>query len=545
MAQRLNCALVWAAVSSLCAAAAAESESVAIALRAAVGSRQVLPGSPTQVWSYEASLLSGPAGALASIPGSFVGPVIRVRTGDRLTVEFTNNLPEETTIHWHGLDVPAVMDGHPHHAVPAGGSRTITFPIINRAGTYWFHPHPHMRTGAQVTMGLAGMVIVSDPQEQALGLPDGEFDVPLVIQDRRFDAQNQFIYAMPMVGNLGDRILVNGKPDAVVSVATRAYRLRLLNGSTARAYKLAWSDGTPVTVIGTDGGLLAAPEQRPYVMLAPGERIELWLDLSNRPVGYQLTLRSLTFSGFGAGSPTIPQGAALDIMRFSVDRAEAETRTLPATLTPFDRYRIEDAANAADPRTFGLAFVGGAWTLNGQTYDNGVTMPNETVPAGTLEVWRFTNQASGMMAMAHPMHVHGPQFLVHSRTVAPTQAAAYATVSQGLVDSGWKDTVIVMPGEQVTFLVRTTHYPGNFLYHCHNLEHEDMGMMRDYFVVAACPADIAPNGAPNGAVDGADLSTMLAGWGYNPGSLADLDGDGIVGGTDLARLLAAWGVCSR
>jgi hypothetical protein len=123
--------------------------------------------------------------------------------------------------------------------------------------------------------------------------------------------------------------------------------------------------------------------------------------------------------------------------------------------------------------------------------------------------------------------------------VAPTQAAAYATVSQGLVDSGWKDTVIVMPGEQVTFLMRNTRYPGNFLYHCHNLEHEDMGMMRDYYVVAACPPDIAPNGA----VDGADLSTMLAGWGHNPGALADLDGDGIVGGTDLARLLAAWGTC--
>lgn len=514
-------------------------DTVSVALRAGTGTRQLLSGEQTAVWTYGASLISGPSDALASIPGSFIGPIIRVRTGDRLTVEFTNGLPEATTIHWHGLDVPAMMDGNPHHPVPAGGSRSITFPILNRAGTYWFHPHPHMRTGAQVTMGMAGLVIVSDAAEQALDLPSGELDMPLVVQDRRFDAQNQFIHAMTMVGNLGDRILVNGKLDAAASVATRAYRLRLLNGSTARTYKLAWGDGTTMTVIGTDGGLLAAPERRAYAMLAPGERIELWLDLSGRPVGHQLTLKSLEFSGFGAGSPTIPQGVPLDIMRFSVDRAEPETRTLPATLTPIDRYRIEDAANASDPRTFALAFSAGTWTLNGQTYDNGVTMPNETVPAGTLEAWRFTNQASGMMVMAHPMHVHGPQFLVHSRTVAPGQAAAYATVSQGLVDSGWKDTLIVMPGEQVTFLLRTTRYPGNFLYHCHNLEHEDMGMMRDYYVVAACPADIVPSGA----VDGTDLTAMLAAWGASPGSLADLDGDGIVGGTDLTRLLAAWGAC--
>ena len=170
----------------------------------------------------------------------------------------------------------------------------------NRAGTYWYHPHPHGITGPQVYSGLAGLFLVSDDEEKAAGLPTGEYDIPLVIQDRAFDNNNQLVYLSgqrmeQMTGFLGDWILVNGQPDFILPVATHAYRLRLLNGSNSRIYRLAWQDGSPLTVIGTDGGLLEKPVYRRYVMLGPGERLELWADFSKYPVGSETALVSLPF----------------------------------------------------------------------------------------------------------------------------------------------------------------------------------------------------------------------------------------------------------
>ena len=207
-----------------------------------------------------------------------------------------------------------------------GRTYVYEFEVVNRAGTYWYHPHPEPLTGGQVIRGMAGVFLVADEEEQAAGLPFGDYDVPLVIQDRTFDQNNQIVYvqgdAMPgmgtmpgmemLMGFLGERILVNGYETPLLPVATRVYRLRLLNGSNSRVYKLAWSHGEPMTVIATDGGLLESPVQRPYVMLAPGERIELWADFrQDITPGTEITLQSLPFLGAEGdslieGAPSMP-----------------------------------------------------------------------------------------------------------------------------------------------------------------------------------------------------------------------------------------------
>src|SRR5688572_26490357 len=235
---------------------------VELELTAAPGEAAVLPGAPTRVWKFTGRVVRGPAGALTTLPGSYLGPVIRLRRGQRVRIRFRNELGEPSIVHWHGLDVPARADGHPRLAIESGREYVYDFDVINRAGTYWYHPHPHMRTGAQVYQGLAGLLIVSDSEEEALGLPAGDGELLCVLQDRRFDARNQFVYAgggmgmaammQTMNGWLGDHILLNGRPRPTLLVDRRTYRVRILNGSNARIYKLGWSDGSPLTVIGGD-----------------------------------------------------------------------------------------------------------------------------------------------------------------------------------------------------------------------------------------------------------------------------------------------------
>ncbi len=240
-------------------------------------------GGGTQALSYQVTKVQSadPQWTVTNIPGSYLGPILRVRKGDRLRVNVTNRLPEDTTVHWHGPHIPSDMDGHPMDAIGPGATRMYEFDIIDRAAPLWFHPHPMHRTAEQVYAGLAGLLLVSDDEEDAVapGLSTGEHDVPLVLQDRLFDANNQFLYQPNMMwGALGDRILVNGFAGYRQELQPRAYRLRFYNGSNARTYKLAWSDGTAWQVIGTDGGLLGAPVSRDYLTLMPGERIDAWCD---------------------------------------------------------------------------------------------------------------------------------------------------------------------------------------------------------------------------------------------------------------------------
>ena len=234
-----------------------------------------------------------------------------------------------------------------------------------------------------------------------------------------------------MTGFLGGWILVNGLPDFRLPVATRAYRLRLLNGSNSRIYKLAWQDGRPLTIIGSDGGLLDKPVQRRYVMLGPGERLELWADFSKDPVGSELPLISLPFDagvsgggrmgrgmmGFGAA---LPNGAGFTILKVKVNREEKETLSLPLRLSTMNRYRHADAVNREYPRRFHLVMRHMNWTINGRTFRMMEAANDERVRLNTLEAWEFVNEGGGMgmmgaMDMPHPMHLHGKQFQVGSK----------------------------------------------------------------------------------------------------------------------------------
>ncbi|MEM2125802.1 MAG: multicopper oxidase family protein [Candidatus Methanosuratincola sp.] len=446
----------------------------------------LFPGALTRVLRYYGEVLEGDPRRLRHLEGSYLGPLLYLRTGERLEVLFKNELMDPTTVHWHGVNVPERMDGHPRFSVEPFEEYRYAFEVINRAGTYWYHPHAHMLSGEQAYFGLAGGILIEDDVEASLPLPRGEQDVLLVVQDRKFDDNNQLLY-FRMLGHhgmLGDKILINGYPDFVLPVATRVYRLRVLNGSNARIYKLAWEDGLPFTVIGTDGGLLERPVVKPYVMLAPGERVELWEDFRPFSVGTVRNLVSAEWRGsavnFGDPPGVPPQGAPMEVMSFYVERKDWDNLILPGFLRPLEGYRWQDARNLKSPRLFEFRWEG-EWTINGRVFEMRDVALEERVPWNQIEVVQFRNDV-GDRLMAHPLHFHGPMFQVGERQVDPRYRDGWESVREGYVDSGWKDTLLLMPGESVRLLFKWGPYPGLYLYHCHNLEHEDMGMMRNYLI---------------------------------------------------------------
>jgi FtsP/CotA-like multicopper oxidase with cupredoxin domain len=468
---------------------------VEIALSAAPSEVRILTGAPTYVWRFTGKVVKGPVESLQTIPDSYLGPTLRLKRGQKVRIRFANRLPEPSIVHWHGLDVPQAADGHPRLAVPADGEYVYDFEVTNRAGTYWYHPHPHMKTGPQVYSGLAGLLIVSDEEDSSLELPSGEAELMWVLQDRRFDARNQFVYSTGMMdmetGFLGNRALVSGQERPVFSLATRAYRLRVLNGSNARIYKLGWSDGTPITVLGVDGGLLERPRSQAHVTLAPGQRFDLWLDLSQRPIGATVELRSIAFELADAGmamggmgmrmgnvmgaTAPLPLGAPISLLTVKVARKESAPAKLPDRLSTLDR--AARPVTGLPVRQVPLTFQAMQWRLAGRAFEMDVADADETVAAGSTHLWEFVN-AGGMMGMqmAHPIHVHGRQFRIMSRTGGNPAN----TLRDGLVDEGWTDTVLVLPNETVRVQIAFSRHPGLFLYHCHILEHEDMGMMRNF-----------------------------------------------------------------
>ena len=331
-----------------------------------------------------------------------------------------------------------------------------------------------------------------------------------MLQDRLFDANNGLVYGgggmgrmmTGMLGFFGDTPLINGQPNYEQRVERRAYRLRLLNGSNARIYRLAFSDGRPLTVIGTDGGLLGTPVQRRVVTLAPGERVELWVDFSRDTADARVTLVSEGFGaasgpmmgggmmgrgmmGRRAGPGSSAQGDPFRLATFIVRGGAAAADRLPQRLAAMPALDPA-AAFGGRARVFRLEGAHMRWTINGRTYQNDALAEDEIVRLGTPEVWAFENLGGmGMMgAQPHPMHVHGVQFRVLDRSASPSATADWQRLREGFVDEGWKDTVLVLPGERVRVLLRFDAYPGLFVYHCHNLEHEDMGMMRSFRIDA-------------------------------------------------------------
>ena len=379
--------------------------------------------------------------------GQLPGPTWEVRRGEWVTTTLRNGLAEPSITHWHGLIVDTANDGGPMLAVPPGGTYTYAFPVIQRASLNFYHPHPDMLTGKQVGLGLAGAFIVRDDEEDALGLPAGPYEVPLVLRDVAFDSAGNLAYNPTSAGFKGKIPLVNGTLNARLPVDRGVYRLRILNGANARVFRLALSNRASFTVIGNDGGLLAHPAAVSEVLLGMAERLDVLVD----------------FRGLGAGQTVALQclDARWTLLQFTGTGANGMAYTVPSDLS-----LVQPLSGPSQPdRTFSFD---GMSRINGQVYD--MHRLDFTVPFGVTERWRFKTGGNA----PHPIHVHGAHFNVLSRTGGRGRVFPW--------EGGWKDTVLLNDKETVDVLVRFTGYRGRYLIHCHQLEHEGAGMMANFEV---------------------------------------------------------------
>lgn len=396
-----------------------------------------------------------------------LGPTIRVKKGDNVNINFLNKLSDHSNIHWHGLKIPAEMDGHPDQMVMTNETFNYKFSINQQAGLNWYHPHVHESTAEQVTKGLAGLFIVESDEEKSLGLPSGEFEVPLIIQDKRIASDGTIKYSPTMMeimsGYLGENILVNGTNKPFLDVSTRFYRFRILNGSNARIYNLSLSNSAEFYVIGTDGGILPQTEKVKNIILGSGERLDILVDFSKIKVGEMVFLKSETFFTMGNDQGNQP----FDIIAFNIKRQENETFKLPTAL-----IAVPKLPSTSNKRVFTLKMDmrsnEGMHKINGKVFKSGRI--DETVTLGSSELWEFDNSSGDE---AHPMHVHGVIFQIVSRTGGRNVILPH--------EKGWKDTVLVAPGEKVQVTMKF-EIKGKFVLHCHNLEHEDDGMMLNFVV---------------------------------------------------------------
>jgi FtsP/CotA-like multicopper oxidase with cupredoxin domain len=440
----------------------------ALAIEQALRFPSMFSGGDLIIGQSNLNIWTDKATSVLTFNGSYPGPTIKVKRGEFFSAKVINQLSVASVVHWHGLVVPEKMDGHPMDAISAGSSSEITFPIVQRAGTYFYHAHPDRATASQVYKGLAGFFIIEDDEERALGLPSGEFDVPLLIQDKRTNANRELLYAPSMMdsmgGYLGSDILINGTPDAYLNVNRTLYRFRLLNGSNARIYKVAFSDGTPFQVIGSDGGLIDKPATTTASFLSPGERLDILVDLSNHSIGNTIYLKSLPFTYSGMAGGGASQGTEMNLLKLSITGSLGSESLIPETLSSIKAY---DPALAKRTRSFTLRMSGMSHTINNKTFS--MNRIDETVNLNELEQWDFINSGDE----THPMHVHGLSFQILERDgKIPSEAN----------DRGWKDTIMVPGRSRVSVLVKFDTYAGLYLMHCHNLEHEDSGMMLNILV---------------------------------------------------------------
>jgi spore coat protein A, manganese oxidase len=444
----------------------------------------IVPGTRTQIWGYN---------------GIFPGPTIVSRRGRPSIVTHTNRLPVPSVVHLHGGRTPHDSDGYPidvvnpvdmsyldihmraamsdgdgidMDAIALGdvsyGHRTYTYPLDQRAATLWYHDHRMDFTGPSVWRGLAGFHLVRDGEEDALGLPSGARELLLMITDRSFDTDGSFRYPSidgtlvgkpgvtgPFVaGVLGDVMLVNGAPWPVATVNRAKNRLRILNACNARRIDLRLApqaDGT-LTQIGTDGGLLAAPIRHEHFELAPGQRLDAIVDFAEYRPGTSVTL----LNDFG-------EGRMSQVMRFRIGEAIEDHFTIPDRLSSIETLT---SSQAVATRTF--RFRSGdidnmtGWLINGQPFRPDTIAA--TCRLGTVEVWRL------MTDLHHPVHLHLSPFQVLSRGIS----------APGAFDAGRKDTIDLRPAEEAAIAIRFDGYPGKYVFHCHNLEHEDMAMMANF-----------------------------------------------------------------
>ena len=409
----------------------------------------------------------GPAATSAAtigLNGSYLGPTLRLMRGQRVQVDVENDLDEMTTLHWHGMHVPAKMDGGPHSMIEPGQTWSPRWRVDQPAATLWYHSHPHGETAQQVYRGLAGMILIDDPEAPDVGLPDtyGVDDIPLIVQDKSFTKDGQLVIDPadgPSTGFLGNTIVTNGRVGTYLPVSTQAVRLRLLNASNARFYNFGFADDRDFAVVASDGGLLGAPVTAKRVQLAPGERAEVVVRMAP---GETVALTSSP-PHLGTTRDSLYSGGTFDILELRAAGTLTPSPELAQTLTSLP---APDVAAASTTRTF--AVQGRA--INGRPMDmNRIDM---AVPVDQTEVWEITN----VDPQPHNFHVHNVQFRVLSMDGQPPAPEL----------SGYKDTIYVAPRTTVRILVRFTDYTDPdwpYMFHCHLLLHEDLGVMGQFVVV--------------------------------------------------------------
>lgn len=397
---------------------------------------EILPGQRTRVWGFD---------------GRFPGPTIKARRGREIVIRRRNELDVPTTTHLHGGEVPWRSDGHPSLVIGPGEAYDYVYPNEQEAATLWYHDHLCRFTSRNNYMGLSGLYILEDPDEDELNLPKGKHDIPLVLQDRSFRDNGSIEFRDDHDEVLGDTYLVNGRPLPYLKVANRKYRFRILNASHTRGYQLALDSGDPLIQIASDQGLLPAPYPASSIRLWPAERAEVVVDFSKYPVGTKIVLQDLQDADPLAARP---------VMRFEVARETDDTSSLPPVLRPIERL-------APGPETIEREFVlsqnltTNRWEINGKPFD--ASRVDIEPRLGDEEVWTFRNASS----VTHPMHVHLVRFQVLDRS--------NLRLTPG--ELGWKDTVRVDPSATVRVIMRFDGFTGRYMYHCHNLAHEDHSMM--------------------------------------------------------------------
>ncbi|MBJ9227631.1 multicopper oxidase CueO [Citrobacter braakii] len=470
--------------------------------------------------------------------GSLLGPAVKLSKGQSVTVDIHNQLAEETTLHWHGLEIPGEVDGGPQGIIPAGGKRSVTFTPDQRAATCWFHPHQHGKTGHQVAMGLAGLVLIEDEEIRKLLLPKqwGIDDVPVIIQDKQFSADGQVNYQLDImtaaVGWFGDTLLTNGAIYPQHAAPRGWLRLRLLNGCNARSLNIAASDNRPLYVIASDGGLLAEPVKVTELPMLMGERFEVLVDVSD---GKAFDLVTLPVGQMGMA--IAPFDKPHPVMRVQPLLITA-SGTLPDTLTSMpalpslEGLTVRKLQLSMDPmldmmgmqmlmKKYGAQAMAGMdhgkimGHMNNDNMGHG-SMKHGNMNHGEMEMGNMQHSDMGKMKhgtfdfhnanringqafdmnkpmfaaakgqherwvisgqgdmMLHPFHIHGTQFRILSEN-GKAPAAHRA---------GWKDTVRVEGGVSEVLVKFDHDAPKEHAYmaHCHLLEHEDTGMMLGFTV---------------------------------------------------------------
>jgi FtsP/CotA-like multicopper oxidase with cupredoxin domain len=418
------------------------------------GHTDLLPGKSTETWG---------------VNGAYLGPTLRASRGDQVAIDVVNQLPESSTLHWHGMRLPAKMDGGPHQMIEPGETWSPFWTVDQPAASLWYHPHPHGRTAGQVYRGVSGMFLIDDDSAAQLALPRqyGVDDFPLVVQDKQFNADGSLAlsgggFADSESGPRGDQILVNGTFDPYLEVSSTRVRLRVLNGSGARSFNVGFADGRPFQLIGSDSGLLGAPLATDKVRLSPGERAEIVAEFHP---GEQVVLRSFAPGGAGGFPQDRLAGAddEFDLVKVIAKDRLAESPPVPAQLATTPEITAPEGATV---RTFRL---GGTSKINRASMD--MRRIDEIVPAGATEIWEVSNPS-----VAHSFHIHEVAFRILDINGEPPPGYA----------RGRKDTVYLPPDSTVRLAVQFgphTDPTTPYMYHCHLLKHEDKGMMGQFVLV--------------------------------------------------------------